>query len=216
MNRLILFLVALLLSMPFSQAGDADRSFPAIPLLLLSEEPLPYEPSMIAPYRDEAKIASINEAYSEAGAYPPPPWSAHPHDGIDFMPVENLVEFQAVGHGTVERVEKYGSKGQVTVIVRYNETYSFNYAFEPQQAAAGDEQLARIAVGVGQQVVPGQLIGRQVKPDPDSGGAHLHFGLLIDFEQKCPEPFFTQPARESILRILHKLYPGAKMCYLAP
>lgn len=203
-----------------NESESSSRSLVTILGYLLFDESLPYDISMNLPYRDEADIDAIAEAYSEEGSEippwcPEPPDCPHPHDGIDFMPERNLIPIQSVSHGDVDYVGKYGDRGQVTVIVRYNETYAVNYAFEPGNADASDEQLASIAVKKGQKVVPGQLIGRLVKPSPDNGGAHLHFGLIIDHIQDCPESYFTSLARISVLKILRERYPGAAMCYLA-
>lgn len=220
MKRFIFLICALIVISINSSAitsPDLARQLPvaSIVTFLLFDRSPPYDISMIEPYRNQRKIASINEAYSENGAIPLPPWAAHPHDGIDFMPTENLIEIQSVAHGTVSTVEKYGSNGQITVIVRYNEKYAVNYAFEPGQGAYSDMQLAEIVVVKGQQLTPGDLIGRLVKPALDTQGAHLHFGLIIDHVQKCPATYFTTAARESVLRILQQLYPAADICYLA-
>lgn len=218
-----LFVMADVNSVAQSAANESESSNGSIITILgylLFDEPLPYDISMNLPYRDEADINAIYEAYSEEGSElppwcPVPPDCPHPHDGIDFMPAKDFIPIQSVSHGSVDYVGKYGDNGQVTVIVHYNETYAVNYAFEPGKAEASDEQLANIVVKKGQKVVPGQLIGRLVKPSPDTGGAHLHFGLIIDHVQDCPEPYFTSAARNSVLKILRELYPGAAMCYLA-
>jgi hypothetical protein len=89
---------------------------------------------------------------------------------------------------------------------------SFDYAFEPftSQQQDGQTQLSNVFVSVGQPVSPGDLIGRLHQVN---GGSHTHFAVRTNFQAVCPDPYFTDPARQSILRLLRAMWPGANMCY---
>ncbi len=80
--------------------------------------------------------------------------------------------------------------------------------------ADGETQLANILVSQGQSVSQGDLIGY---PYNGGEGAHVHFGLnrfvagggdpLV-----CPEPYFTQEARDSILNLIYREDENANIC----
>lgn len=118
--------------------------------------------------------------------------------------------------GIVERINLFLNQGnsywQVNIIIRYDSMYSVEYAFEPfsSDETDGEIQLANIVVTEGQTVLQGDIIGYLYKI---GDGAHVHFGMHKNGEFACPEPYFMQKARDSILNILHQIWPYAKMCY---
>ena len=147
------------------------------------------------------------------------------HNGIDFFPFDDphaiYTPFQAVVSGTIETVEiyenHYDSKifYQVNVSLRYNKEYLIWYAFEPFTNDAADSVTQKNAILVvsGQKVTAGEVIGRLYNPSIDIG-AHVHFGVTINHEWVCPEPYFVPQARISVLGRLNLIYPAADMCYL--
>jgi hypothetical protein len=169
--------------------------------------------SMITPYKYGSGMASINQAFSSSASCP---WGFK-HLGIDFSPNGNFEPFQAVCSGLVEYIElsqlQETSNWQVGVGLKYNDTYSICYAFEPMSAneSDGQTQLANIVVSVGQVISQGDIIGYLYTAHEEY--AHVDFGLLKDWDRICPEPYFTSEARDSILSLIHVAWPGANMCY---
>lgn len=169
-------------------------------------------PILVTPYAHQTEMSSINEAYSETTACP---WG-FVHKGIDFFPVGDLATFRAASAGTISRLEKFYNSGnglwQVNLDLKINSMYRLGYAFEPFSSieAQADTQMASMSVSVGQTVTQGQTLGRLLVR---GGGAHVHFGLYRDNADICPESFFTPEARDSILSILHRTFPGAFLCY---
>ncbi len=169
-------------------------------------------PVLTTPYQNHSEMDVINEAYSETAACP---WG-FVHKGIDFFPNVDLATYQAACAGTIERLEKFhnsaGGTWQVNLSLRINSMYRLGYAFEPFSAteAHADTQMANMAVSLGQAVSQGQALGRLLVR---GGGAHVHFGLYRSDVDACPEGYFTIEARDSILSILHRTFPGAALCY---
>jgi murein DD-endopeptidase MepM/ murein hydrolase activator NlpD len=169
-------------------------------------------PDLIVPYQNQSEMGVINEAYSETAACP---WG-FAHRGVDFFPVNDLATFQAASSGTIERLERYhntvSGTWQVNLSLRINSMYKLGYAFEPfsDVEAHADTQMASMYVSQGQSVSRGQALGRLLVR---GGGAHVHFGLYRSGADECPEGYFTAEARDSILSILHRTFPGAAMCY---
>lgn len=167
---------------------------------------------MTTPFVDTASIASVNEAFSTTSSAP---WG-FAHNGIDFMPAADLTPFQAVSSGVVEDVtlgqNSTTSNWQVNVRIRYNSGYALEYIFEPFSVAAADgqAQLASIRVSQGQTLSPGDTVGAVRS---FGGGAHLHFSLLKDGSQVCPEPYFTPQAQAAVLALIRKTNPSWNMCY---
>jgi hypothetical protein len=168
--------------------------------------------SMITPYKNASDIASINEAYSTSANCP---WG-FAHNGIDFFPAGDNKPFQAVFSGVVTMVNLWQndktSNWQVNVTLEFNSSFSAVYIFEifSQNVADGQTQLSNILVSVGQSVSQGDVIGRLYVV---GSGAHVHFGLMENENAISPEPYFTQDAKNSILEILHRTFPGANMSY---
>jgi len=168
--------------------------------------------SMITPYKNSTDMESIPEAFSSSASAP---WLFE-HNGIDIMPNGNLKPFQAVCSGVVNRLALWGnatSDWHVEVGIKYNDTYTVLYLFETGPGATrsdAEAQLADILVSAGQNVSQGDIIGYlHMVGNP----FFIHFGLVKDGVWICPEPYFTSEARDSILRLLHVLRPGANMCY---
>jgi murein DD-endopeptidase MepM/ murein hydrolase activator NlpD len=173
------------------------------------------DPVMVTPYVRARDVATISAAYSSGFGNP---WDGNPHPGIDFNIRENLRPFRAVFSGTIGSIELWQNDingfWQVDVTLVFNSRYSAYYAFEPMTGARADgqTQLDNILVSVGQSVSRGDLIGNLL----NSGeGAHVHWGLFDDANNTdiCPESFFTDAARESILNIINRDHPDWEMCY---
>ncbi len=182
--------------------------------------------SLITPYIDENDMASINEAFSVDECAP---WGFGNHLGIDFFPAGTIGDpneyrsFQSVCAGEVLSISPYynpvgGPNGigqhQVNIEIEYDSTYSVVYAFETWSdvPADGIAQETNILshISLNQNIPQGHIIGELIK---GGDGAHIHFGLKENGLDICPEPFFTPAARNSILNILHKIFPHARMCY---
>lgn len=169
-------------------------------------------PILVTPYLFQSEMATINEAYSET---PSCPWG-FVHKGIDFFPTGDLATFRAAAAGTIARLEKFYNSGnglwQVNLDLRINAKYRLGYAFEPFSTleAHADTQMMNLAVSVGQTVAQGQALGKLLAR---GGGAHVHFGLYRDNADVCPESYFTPEAKDSILSLLHRIFPGAFLCY---
>ena len=97
--------------------------------------------------------------------------------------------------------------------------YWIGYAFEvwSDQESDADNQICNILsyINEGQMVSQGQVIGDLYALGP---GAHVHFGFRRKGLDTCPEPYFENAARASILGILRDStrpvsYPNASMCY---
>ncbi len=96
-----------------------------------------------------------------------------------------------------------------------NKEYLIWYAFEPftNNPDDGITQRDAIVVKPGQKVTAGEVIGHLYNPSTDLS-AHVHFGVTINHEWVCPEPYFASQARISVLGRLNLIHPAADMCYL--
>lgn len=201
---LILLLLLVLIILLALWATSNNTNWPSEPITLLT------------PYVNQADIDAINEAYSESTACP---WG-FVHDGVDFFPpLGSLCEFQAVSDGVVQDVNLWVNPGnsfwQVNVSIKYNNSFSVEYGFEPMSSSESDgqTQLANILVVAGDAVVAGQVIGRL---HAAMNGAHVHFSLRENNQSACPEPYFTPDAQASIMALLQNTYPSEpnlQMCY---
>ena len=170
------------------------------------------EISMVTPYVNQTDMASINEAFSTDNSAP---WGFE-HRGIDFFPNADLRPFRAVSSGVIDVIDLYQlestSNWQVSVRLIYNATYSVHYAFEPMTPSQtdGEIQLNNILVSVNQSVSQRDTLGYLYAA---GNGAHVDFSLFENWEPICPETYFTPAARDSILELIHVVWPGANMCY---
>jgi len=167
---------------------------------------------MITPFVNMSDMGSINEAFSVDSNCP---WGFE-HLGIDFFSIKELIPFQAVCPGEISEVRFWANNlsgnWQVNVTVEYNSTFSVIYGFEPMtnNPADGQTQMDNILVSEGQEVSQGDLIGYLYF---GTNGTHVHFGLIQNDDDVCPEPYFTENARDSIMVLIHRQWPGANMCY---
>ncbi len=188
------------------------------------------------PYADESDMTEIKAAFSSENSTPP--WG-YAYDGIDIYPQGNLKAFQATCSGIVDSVDLRqagtGSNWQVEVLINCEEyvddpdtglyfiPFSTDYIFEPmtKDPIKGLTQRANVKVVKGQNVSQGEIIGYLNTFGP---GAHVQFGLElfggsffsgwgVTSIPLCPEPHFSPTANDSILDLLHVVWPSAKMCY---
>jgi len=170
----------------------------------------PLEGTVITPSVDNSNFYS-----TEAYGGPDSPWGFY-HNGVDFMESVDHQPIRAAADGRVIRLEERfnaGSKWQVELTIEHGK-YQLQYAFEifsPNKADI-DSQMADINVKLGQNVKQGQLIGHLHRI---AEGAHVHFGIALNNQTICPEPFFTSQARIDVIAMIDKTYPGAKICYPA-
>lgn len=168
--------------------------------------------SMTTPYVSIDDMGSARDIYSTTEDSP----LGRVHIGIDFFPNGDLKPYQAVSSGVITRIEHFQDNNSkmwmVNVTLKYNETYSVAYGFEPYTTSqeVGDAQRANISVSVNQSVSQGDIIGKLVVAH---SSAHVHFSLMKDGADACPEPYFTAEARESVLALIHSEYPDWNMCY---
>ena len=143
------------------------------------------------------------------------PWGFK-HRGLDFFVDGSEAAFRAVTDGTITRIElrqnDISGNWQVNVVLTYSSTYSFEYSFEPMtlNAADGEAQLAAIVVSEGESVLQGQSLGDLLMK---GGGTHVHFSMLVGGSSSCPESYFTDEARTSIMGLIDQQWPGSQMCY---
>lgn len=169
------------------------------------------------PYVDPAHIDQVSRVFCQSGNCPWDP-PTQPHDGIDFAPVSDLISFQSGFPGVVFEINPYFNTGngfwQVNVMIEYlyERSYRLGYAFEPMSPsdAVRDQQLAEILVQVGQQVAPGDLLGRLVAAEP---GAHVHWGFFVGWWQVCPDPYLSESVRTDLLDLIHQDHPTWNICH---
>ncbi len=169
-------------------------------------------PSLILPVKDANDFLYISRIYSSVITSP----IGAVHRGLDFAPDGNLKEFQSVFEGIVTYVRLFENPGsgtwQVNVHIDYNKRYGVEYAFEPCSASQSDGQiqLDYIPVGEGDRVVAGLVIGRLYATNSNS---HVHFSFFEDNQMVCPEDFWTDEARETLINMIHACNPDWDMCY---
>ncbi len=174
--------------------------------------PDPTIPLMVTPLAGLEYMSGINEAYSRSAACP---WGFE-HRGVDFFATNLFKEFRACESGVVENIDKFLNLGnshwQVNVRIQYDDRYAFGYAFEPMSSSSthGDTQLASLIITTGQHLARGESLGYLYAP---SNGAHVHYDFYTNWTAICPEPYFTESARTSILYLIDLSWPGANMCY---
>jgi len=191
---------------------------------------------LVTPYVNESDMTEINPGFSNA--YTTSPWGGV-HEGLDIYPQANLKPFQASCSGVVDTVElqydAIDSNYQVEVSIfcdkyvvdpldeGYFIPHSIEYVFEPMSAnqADGQTQLNNIMVVEGQSVSQRDVIGYLYAPNTNS---HMHFEVLqygrpifaqygVTGIPICPEPHFSTTDKDSILNLLHAVWPSANMCY---
>lgn len=164
-------------------------------------------PKLIAPYVSESDMREIGNIFtSDLDSSP----SNYVHDGLDIYPEGDLKAFQAACSGRVQRI--YTFDEQVIVFIACNPTYTTEYNFESQAPQTGQIQLDNIMVVEGQTVSQGDIVGYlYAAANPDN--AHVHFTVYKNWIPSCPEPYFDQAARDSVLDLIDVKNPGFNMCY---
>ena len=193
-----IFMICLV--MVTSCENDKDRNMDSTP------------PSMVLPVADANDFLYISRIYSSVTTSP----IGAIHRGLDFAPDGNLKEFQSVFDGVVTYIRLFNNEGsgtwQVNVHIDYNNRYGVEYAFEPcsESQADGQIQLDNILVSKGDQVSAAQIIGRLYTT---SSNSHVHFSFFEDQQMTCPEEFWTDETRETLLDLIYAFNPDWDMCY---
>jgi hypothetical protein len=209
-------------------------TFPDADMLCYGGDVTP--PPLVTPYINESDMTEINAGFSSDNSISP--WG-FVHDGIDIYPQGDLKPFQASCSGIVDSVElrqaNPGPNWQVEVLIECNNyvsdldkggyfiPFSVDYVFEPMSSIQtdGETQLANITVNQGDTVSQGGIIGYLYATNVN---AHVHFGLVqfgssafstlgVPSIPLCPEPHFSTEGKDSILNLLHVVWPSANMCY---
>ncbi|MDH3688362.1 MAG: M23 family metallopeptidase [Gammaproteobacteria bacterium] len=163
--------------------------------------------NLITPYVNESDMSHIFDVFSSDISSPP---RFFVHDGIDIYPQGDLKSFQAACSGRVQKI--YTFDDQVTIFIACNSTYTIDYNFESQAPQTGQTQLANIMVVEDQIVSQGEIIG-YLYAAANPTAAHVHFTFYKNWIPSCPEPYFDQAARDSILKLIHETDPNINMCY---
>ena len=97
------------------------------------------------------------------------------------------------------------------VLIDCDSTYTIGYNFENQAPNTGQTQYNNILVIEGQLVAQGEIIGYLYSAEnPEK--AHVHFTLYKNAIPICPEPYFTQAARDSIMNLIAVAHQDVIMC----
>ena len=206
-----LILIILLFFILSVQSGSAEEIdvLDFLPAILAGRASCDIDPAreiLIPPYSNESDMQEIRGSFSTVVSGSP---QNMVHDGLDIYPVEDLKPFQAACSGRIERI--YTFDDQVTVMLACDSTYLLQYNFESQSPGTGQTQLENMTVEEGQTVSQGDIIGYLYVANAER--AHVHFTFLKNWVPRCPEPYFSQEARNSVLNLIHKVHPGARMCY---
>jgi len=167
-------------------------------------------PPMITPYVNEADMKWM-QALFISDSSSPFPWI---HDGLDIVANGDMKPFRAACSGRVLWVlEMDDPLDLVDVMIRCNSEYMLEYGFEPQADGTVQTQRENITVVTGQAVSQGDLIGNLYVAN--AGLAHVHFSIIKNGINVCPEPYFTSAARDSVLNVVHSnpTFSSADMCY---
>ncbi len=168
--------------------------------------------SIITPYVNEGDIISVNEAFSMDANNPY--WGFY-HPGIDFM-VERDISVQASAAGTIENLAVEKSSGIMgwhagfCVNTGTENSICYNLETFSSDQSIGDRLTAGLQVKNGDYVSQGDIIGQLIY---GGNGAHIDFGVTAPGTRVCPEPYFTEEAKASVLRLIHILQPTWPMCY---
>lgn len=162
--------------------------------------------SLVTPYANESDMSEINDFFN--AQYSNEPWGRI-HDGLDADPNGNLKAYQSACAGRVNKL--YTFNDQVTVIIDCDMMYSIDYNFECQAPDTGTTQYNNMLVAEGQLVAQGETIGYLYSAE-NPARAHVHFTLYQNAVPICPEPYFTQAARDSILNLISVVHTDVIMC----
>ncbi len=162
---------------------------------------------MITPYFDEADISRIGPYSETSGGL-----LGIKHLGIDFFPVSDMIPFLAVTDGKITNFRNEG--GNTQLCIDHN-PFLVCYSFETFSSsdAVNQRQKDNVFVKNGDEVKQGDLIGKLIN---GGDGSHVDLGVLRlgeNGERICPEPYFSEGAKASILRLIHKDHLTWKLCY---
>ncbi len=200
-----------------SKTGERDKTVWIINhlfLLLLGKESL----SLILPYANASDISVIRQGFSTTADCP---WGMA-HDGIDITTQKNGVPIRAAARGVVEKIdllffEPYG--WQVNVDIKHKDGFRTGYAFEilSRENSNGEAMYNNITqvhgMYEGKTVEQGAVIGDLMVVNSE---ALIHFGFFTNYTPICPDPYFTNNARQVILSFLRDFYPNEpniQICY---
>ena len=162
--------------------------------------------SLVTPYASDSDMREIDDFFN--AQYSDEPWGRI-HDGLDANPNGNLKAYQSACAGRVKKI--YTFDNQVTMLIDCDSTYTIDYNFESQAPNTGQTQYQNILVTEGQLVEQGEIIGYLYSAEnPEK--AHVHFTLYKNAIPICPEPYFTQTARDSILDLIAVAHQDVVMC----
>lgn len=162
--------------------------------------------SLTTPYVNESDMREINDIFN--AEYSTLPWG-RVHDGLDIDPDGDLKPFQAACSGRVNKIFVFNA--QVTMFIVCNSIYTIGYHFETQAPDTGQTQLDNITVVEGQTVLQGDIIGSLYAAE-NLLKAHVHFTLYKNSVPICPEPYFSQDDKNSILNLVGVVHEDANMC----
>ncbi len=163
------------------------------------------------PYSSHDQISRVSRVFCQSGSFP---WSppTQLHDGIDFVPVEDLENFRSGCDGTVSAVDLYFNPGNVLIECSADPTGGLVYAFEPMapDIGVGNQQMSHTFSDLRDPVYSGEHIGNLVVTGPAS---HLHWGVLSEFTQVCPQPHLYQPVAVDLLTLIQRDNPTWNICH---
>lgn len=172
------------------------------------------------PFANISEFKYIHPGFSvsaDSGA----PWG-FTHLGLDLILAGDSAHVIAPSSGTIEFADIYQNEHnfqwQVNLRVRFNEEFLYHLLFEPRAHTREEAEYQRAAMPlvVGQKVERGDFLGTIFDlsgGDMSGGGATVHFDIWKGEQNICPAPFFTPEAYESMVKLLHAMYPGAELCY---
>jgi hypothetical protein len=168
--------------------------------------------SIITPYVNEDDIDIVPEAYGLASTNPY--WNFS-HGGIDFKTSKDLIPVRASASGTITRVQIAKENNQMGwhagFSIQHDNFYSVFYNLETfsQSDEVGQKLRDNMFITEGQIVNQGDIIANLVY---GGEGCHIDFGVIISDNRVCPEPYFTEEARASVMRLIQKDHPDWPMC----
>ena len=201
------YFIVITFIIPCSLASGETKSTPW--LLLLLDDKKQGETnafSLVTPYASESDMREINDFFN--AQYSDEPWGRI-HDGLDFDPAGNLKAYQSACAGRVNKI--YTFDDQVMVLIDCDSTYTIGYNFENQAPNTGRTQYNNMLVIEGQLVEQGEIIGYLYSAE-NPAKAHVHFTLYKNAIPICPEPYFTQAARDSIMNLIAVAHQDVIIC----
>ncbi len=188
---------------------------PPIPTATITPTPTTYQlelNSVSTPYVNESDILSVNEAYSMD---PNNPYWGFVHPGVDFMISGGSIPVQASTSGTIGNLAIEKSEGIMGWHAGFCIDHGINAVCYNLESFGSTDEIgnlvrANVFVQNGSVVNQGDIIGNLIY---GGSGSHIDFGITYPGTRICPEPYFTQAARESVMRLIHKTQPTWPMCY---